>query len=304
MPARLIINADDFGLTPGINRSIEELHRAGVLSSATLMASGPAFDDALTIARRNPSLGVGCHVVLTDGIPVSAPQSIPSLLGLDRTSLRPSLSTFAAAALLGRLRPEDIRTEALAQIRKLQSAGVTVTHLDTHKHTHIFPAVHRPLLEAARLVSVPAVRNPFEPRWARARNRGPLLRRFQLRVLNTLQRSFMANPNLKNDVIRTSDGSLGIAVTGQLDSLTLRRLLDHLPDGDWELVCHPGYNDPDLDRVATRLRSHREIERTALLDIVPKALSQPGAPSLIHYGDLRSRTPTVKPMADQQERRS
>ncbi|HEY0163191.1 MAG TPA: ChbG/HpnK family deacetylase, partial [Edaphobacter sp.] len=69
MPARLIINADDFGLTPGINRSILELHRAGVLTSATLMATGPAFDEAVAIASSTPTLGVGCHVVLTDGVP-------------------------------------------------------------------------------------------------------------------------------------------------------------------------------------------------------------------------------------------
>ena len=82
MPPRLIINADDFGLTPGINRAIIELHRAGVLTSATLMATGPAFDDAAALARSNPSLGVGCHIVLTDGSPASPPETIPSLLGL------------------------------------------------------------------------------------------------------------------------------------------------------------------------------------------------------------------------------
>ena len=135
---------------------------------------------------------------------------------------------------------------------------------------------------------MPAVRNPFEQRWSLARNRGPLLRRLQLRVLHTLRRSFLASLHLQREAIATTDGTLGISATGQLNSLTLRRLLEPLPDGTWELVCHPGYNDPDLDRVATRLRSHREIERTALLAVVPEALSQPGAPSLIHYGDLRA----------------
>src|SRR5271154_4644382 len=83
MPPRLIINADDFGLTPGINRAIAELHQAGALTSTTLMATGPAFDDAVVMARANPTLGVGCHIVLTDGVPVSPPQTVPTLLGPD-----------------------------------------------------------------------------------------------------------------------------------------------------------------------------------------------------------------------------
>jgi predicted glycoside hydrolase/deacetylase ChbG (UPF0249 family) len=90
MPSRLIINADDFGLTSGINRSIAELNRAGVLTSATLMATGPAFEDAIAIARSLPSLGIGCHIVLTDGVPASLPETIPSLLGPDGKTFRPS----------------------------------------------------------------------------------------------------------------------------------------------------------------------------------------------------------------------
>src|SRR6202453_1019094 len=94
MPARLIINADDFGLTRGVNRAIAELHQAKALTSATLMATGAAFDDAVALAHANPALGVGCHVTLTDGIPVSSPQSIPTLLGPNGKNFRSSLSNF------------------------------------------------------------------------------------------------------------------------------------------------------------------------------------------------------------------
>ncbi len=94
MPARLILNADDFGLTPGINRAIAELHSAGALTSATLMANGPAFDDAIRIARAQPTLGIGCHIVLTDGMPVSPPETIPTLLGPDRKILPPLANGF------------------------------------------------------------------------------------------------------------------------------------------------------------------------------------------------------------------
>src|SRR5271154_5842107 len=99
MAPRLIINADDFGLTPGINRAVAELHQAHVLTSATLMATGPAFDDAVAIARANPTLGVGCHIVLTDGVPVLPPKDIPTLIGPDRKTFRPSLISFLKALL-------------------------------------------------------------------------------------------------------------------------------------------------------------------------------------------------------------
>ena len=117
MAARLILNADDFGLTRGINRAIGELHANGAVTSATLMANGPAFDDAVAIALKRPTLGVGCHVVLTDGIPVSHPSDIPSLLGSDGKTFRSSLPDFhargvARAGACGRHHPRGRRSGA------------------------------------------------------------------------------------------------------------------------------------------------------------------------------------------------
>src|SRR5258708_34688820 len=101
MPPQLIINADDFGLTPGINRAIAELHQAKALTSATLMATGAAFDDAVAVAHANPALGVGCHILLTDGTPVFPPKRIPTLLAPHRKTFRPSLVDFIQALLRG-----------------------------------------------------------------------------------------------------------------------------------------------------------------------------------------------------------
>jgi len=168
MAARLITNADDFGLTCGINRAILELHLAGAVTSATLMANGPAFEDAVAIALANPSLGVGCHVVLTDGTPLSHPQRIPTLLGADGKNFRPSLMDFLGAVLLGKVNEDEIAIEALAQVQQLQRAGIDVTHVDTHKHTHILPRVARPLLYVCERAGVGAIRNPFEERWSLA----------------------------------------------------------------------------------------------------------------------------------------
>ena len=287
MPARLILNADDFGLTPGINRAIGELASAGVLTSATLMATGPAFDDAVAVARAHPTLGVGCHIVLTDGIPVSPPNTIPSLIGSDGKSFRASLLNFVQALLRGCIRKQDIIREALAQIQKLQRAGIRITHLDTHKHTHLFPAIARPLLEVAEASSIHAIRNPFEPDWSRALDQGTVARRIALKMIARLRPHFEASLRLHQGRIHTTDGTLAISATGELNAATLAQILAALPPtGTYELCCHPGYNDRDLALANTRLRAHRNIEREALLSEIPKCLAHPNAPILIHYGDL------------------
>jgi predicted glycoside hydrolase/deacetylase ChbG (UPF0249 family) len=287
MATRLIINADDFGLTRGINRAVAELYQAKVLTSATLMAIGPAFEDAVAIAQANPALGVGCHVVLTDGVPISDPQSIPTLIGADGKTFRPSLVDFVQALLRGLIGEDDIEREALAQLQKLQRSGIGVTHLDTHKHTHLFPAVTRPLLRVAESASIGAIRNPFERSWSLALGHGNRLRRLQVKLLGRLHSQFERQPQIRNASVLTTDGTVGISATGHLDGPVLRQILQALPaEGDFELCCHPGYNDGDLDRVTTRLRAHRDVEREALLAELPRFGLQPNAPQLINYASL------------------
>jgi predicted glycoside hydrolase/deacetylase ChbG (UPF0249 family) len=287
MAPRLIINADDFGLTPGVNRAIAELHHAQALTSTTLMATGPAFDDAVAVAHANPTLGVGCHIVLTDGVPVSPPESISTLLGPDRKTFRPKLIDFVQSLLRGKIQEAEIEREAAAQIQKLQLAGIQVTHLDTHKHTHLFPAVLRPLLRLAEQHGVHAIRHPFEQSWSLALNHGNRIRRLQVKLLRSLKTQFERCPQIRDAHVFTTDGTIGISATGNLYRQTLHEILHAMPaEGTFELVCHPGYNDSDLDRITTRLRTHRDIERNALLTEVPALALHPNAPRLINYGEL------------------
>jgi predicted glycoside hydrolase/deacetylase ChbG (UPF0249 family) len=287
MPARLILNADDFGLTRGINRAIAELHSAGALTSATLMANGPAFDDAVRIARAQPSLGIGCHVVLIDGLPLSPPETIPTLLGPDGKSFRRSLTDFFAAVLIGKVSEAEIFREAQAQITRIQQQGIALTHLDTHKHTHILPRVARPLLAVAERAGIPAIRNPFEPRWSSAIGENPFLRRVLLRSFGYLQPLFAALPQIRSGRIRTTRGTLGISATGSLNPTSLAAILSAIPEGTWELVCHPGYSDRDLDALTTRLRASRDLERTTLLDVFFQQPQNPQGIQLIHYKGLQ-----------------
>jgi hopanoid biosynthesis associated protein HpnK len=260
---RLILNADDFGLTSGVNRAIIELHRAGVLTSASLMARAAATDEAIELARATPKLGVGCHLVLVDGEPVLHAQNLPTLVDPRTGRFHSTLGAFIKHLLTGHIHSTEIEDETAAQITLLQSKGVQLTHIDTHKHVHMFPAVLRPVLSAARAAGIRAVRNPFEPKWSRRATHGaPWLRRAQVSVLQLLEPAFRRI--MAEEGFTTTDGAIGVLATGTLDSTTLNSLLRNLPAGTCELVTHPGYNDRDLAQVRTRLRSSRETEREAL----------------------------------------
>lgn len=281
----LIVNADDFGLTSGVNRAITELHAAGVLTSATLMARAVATDEAVEIARRTPSLGVGCHVVLVDGDPVLPAEAIPTLVTPATKRFQPKLGMFLQRLLTGRMRATEIESEAAAQIAVLQNRGLRLTHIDTHKHTHMFPAVLRPVLRAARAAGIRAVRNPFEPAWSvRATNGAPWMRRAQVSILRRFERTFRQIAS--EEGFATTNGAIGVLATGTLDATTINSLLRNLPEsGTWELVTHPGYNDADLARAHTRLLAERETERNAL-----HALNQFPAVELISFAMLAERT--------------
>ena len=288
---RLIINADDFGFTSGVNRAIVEAHTRGIVTSSTLMANGRAFAEAARLAGTVPRLSIGCHVVLIDGEPVLSAEQLPSLTTRDSAPrFRDGLKTFAARALAGRIDADEVTAEATAQMRKIQSAGIVISHFDSHKHTHLFPEILRPLLRAAAACDVRALRNPFGPRlplrssqllarpslWTRCAEVF-VLRRFAGSFRRAVDREGFA----------TTDGTLGIEVTGALDETLFHAIARSIPQGTWEFVCHPGYNDADLQAAPTRLRQSREEElRVLTLPAARAVLSQEGI-ELICYRDLK-----------------
>ena len=282
--SRLIVNADDFGLTSGVNRAIVELHRSGVLTSATLMAKARATGEAIELAHANPSLGVGCHLVLIDGEPVLPATQIPSLIDKTTGMFPLTLTAFLARLLTGRIRSAEIEAEASAQILSLRARGVKLTHVDSHKHSHMFPAVLRPILRAARAAGIFCVRNPFEPEWAvHASPRAPWVRAAEVWALRKFRPFF--RHILAEERFVTTDGTIAVAGTGVLDVDGLRSLLENAPAGTWELVTHPGYNDAELAQIRTRLRGSRDVEREALgiLREFPQL-------ALISFANLASKT--------------
>ena len=290
---RLIVNADDFGYTPGVNRAIAEAHIHGIVTSSTLMAKGPAFNDAVRLATQLPKLSVGCHVVLIDGEPVLDQALLRSITSGNSAPPRfgAGLKSFAARALAGRLDAGEIEAETAAQIRKIQSAGITVSHLDSHKHTHLFPAVLRPMLRAAHSCGVRAIRNPFGPR--KPLESGELLARpslwtryAEIRILRALSGKF--SEAVRKQGFATPDGTLGVVATGALDEPLFRAIAGVIPQGTWEFVCHPGYNDADLQRANTRLRESRETELRVLTMPAARELLAQREIDLISYRDFAS----------------
>ncbi len=294
---KLIVNADDFGLTAGVNRGIVESSSDGVVSSTTLMANGPAFEDAVVAARSVPNLSVGCHVVLVDGTPVLPPDTVETLLAVrsaEPGKFYSSLSAFAARAMLGGFDRDQLVAEITAQIRKIQGAGIHVTHLDSHKHAHIFPEILIALLRAARICGVRAIRNPIVPVKAmpakQFKNKRELWKRYgQVRALHTFSGPF--HQRTKRAGLLTPDGVIGVIETGSREALKdaskdnskddpkvnsnhnsgysslLRQTLSNLPDGTWEFVCHPGYSDDALRATHTRLLDSRDEERHLLTSV-------------------------------------
>lgn len=285
---RLIVNADDFGLTPGVNRSIVELARVRGLSSATLMATSHALNEAITLARSTPQLGVGCHVVLVDGTCAAEPGKIATLAS-PNGEFRPTLGKFVRDLMLRRIREEHIEAEAIAQISRLQQAGLDLTHLDTHKHTHMFPAVLRPVLRAALRCGIRAIRNPFEAKWSiqattQAEAKVSTVRLFEIAILNRYRGRFVRS--VREAGLVTTDGALGVLATGILDRRILTNLLRQVPSGTWELVCHPAYPDAELAAIRTKLRESRGVEHEALHRTLPTELDANRRLKLITFDDL------------------
>ncbi len=291
---RLIVNADDFGMTRGINRAIVEGSKNGIITSTTLMATASAFNHAVSEAQAfSARVSVGCHVVLLDGTPALQPENVQTLLQPSLPTSTPEfrikLNDFARAAFTGNLDPSQVESEAAAQMQRLQDAGIQLSHFDCHKHAHMFPAVLRPLLRAANDHGVRAVRNPFGrllplPVGRILRNPNLWRRVSELGVLRSFAAGFRREVNQHG--LRTPDGSVGVLDTGTLDLESFLVVVDALPEGTWEFVCHPGYNDAELDQVRTRLRQSRETELSVLTSPDVRAALERLGIELISYRDL------------------
>jgi hopanoid biosynthesis associated protein HpnK len=288
---RLIVNADDFGLTTKINQAIMDAHYCGLISSTSLLANGEAFESAVTLSRQAPRLGVGVHLNLTEGQPVAPACRIPSLVnGQGCFGRKPG--RLWRAIILGRASTVDIEKELRAQIEKVLAAGIVATHLDSHKHVHALPVLGRMTIRLTRQYGIPAIRCVAE-RWS---GLGYLLGRFP-RAKTAILRQFLNSctlavvsrgwsRQLRQAGVAYAGHFYGLTPTGFLDEELLREILCHLPDGTSELMCHPGLVDEALRQTPTRLLEQREMEYQALSQPGIKLLAKDLGIQFINYGDL------------------
>ena len=260
----LIVNADDFGYTPGVNRAIVEASRAagrGIITATSLLASGAAFDDAVEQARRVPALDIGGHLNLVEGRPLSPTHQVAGLVDAAGNFLGAQRLTLQLVT--GRATREQIERECGAQVERLLAAGIQPSHLDTHQHTHLHPRMAAAVAGTARRYGIQWIRRPFDSLTGLGRY-GHWKRRVLASGLSVLAGSF-------DKIVRASglncvDHFTGFVLTGRLTIASLRATLENLPDGATELMCHPGYADAALAGASTNLLDQRERELEALCD--------------------------------------
>jgi hopanoid biosynthesis associated protein HpnK len=286
---RLIVNADDFGLTAGVNRGILRAFLEGILTSTTIMANGEAFEDAVAVARANPRLGVGCHLVLVGGNALTARDEAPTLV--DRNGRLPAtLGKLLARLACGVVKPEHIERELRAQIERVRARGIEPTHLDSHMHTHIWPLVMQSLARVAKEFGITRVRKPFEGLRGvlrLSRNGGGLAAIAQRAKAAAAQAAAPRFERLvKTHGLRTPDNFFGIALTGHLGAAEIVKILEALPEGTSELMCHPGLYDSELERAPTRLKRAREAELEGLVAPAARQTIEERGIQLISYREL------------------
>ena len=257
---KLIVTGDDFGLAVPVNEAIEEAHRRGILTTASLMVGAGVVADAVERARRLPTLKVGLHLVLVEGRPVLPPREIPDLVdGEGEFSSR-----LVGAGLNFFFRPgvgRQLEAEIRAQFEAFMKTGFHLDHVNSHNHMHLHPTVLGLILKVGRDYGLKAVRVPYEPllpSW-RASRTALFSRAASWLFLRPWSKLLQAR--LRHAGVRSNDYVFGLRDSGQMDADLVLRMLRHLPHGVTEMYFHPATRGcPEIDRTMPTYRYEREFE--------------------------------------------
>jgi hopanoid biosynthesis associated protein HpnK len=262
---KITFAADDFGLSEAVNEGIERAHRDGALQAASLMVAGPAAQDAVRSARRNPSLRVGLHLVVIEGPAISPPAAIPALV--DASGWFPSaqlglgINYFFRPAIR-----RQLAAEIRAQFAAFSATGLRLDHANAHKHMHLHPTVGAMMIRIGRTFGLQRIRVPAEPPdiLALCGTRATFGDKALYRWTGLLRRQARAAG------LATNDHCFGLAWTGHMTADRVTRLLAHLPDGESEIYFHPAAGrDATIDRLMPAYQ--HEAELATLLDPALKA---------------------------------
>ena len=259
---KLVVNADDFGFTRDVNQGIIEAHRRGILTATTIMSVGAEFEDAVRLARENPTLDIGVHLVLVGEPPF--PNTVAEL---------------TRAVMLRRIR---IYEELSAQVQRVLDAGLQPSHLDTHKHTHLLPPVLNAVARVSQDFKIPWVRRPFD--FPLAPGGISWRKRAVSRAFGVVRGRF--ERVLARHGCRSTDHFAGFQITGKFDASDVAALIRSLPEGSTEFMCHPGLCTDELRAARTRLKESREEELRALTSPEVRAALEESGVKLVNYGGL------------------
>ena len=278
--ARLVVNADDLGLHESVNDGIIRAHRDGIVTSASLIACGRAFEDALFRCRSCPELGLGIHLTLVEERPVASIEKVPSLVDRDGKMPR-SYKEFTRGWLSGKIRERDVQTELEAQVKQVLENGVRPSHLDSHQQVHCLPGVWKLALDIAKKYAVPYVRVPaFDSMWAGARSPVLPMIRTGVNLLAVVRR--LANPR----PVKFADHVRGFAFSGRMTRSRLLEILGTLRPGLTEVMVHPGLPNEDLRRQYWAWGDFGwEAELYALTDPLVAARCQQGDFTLTNFAE-------------------
>jgi predicted glycoside hydrolase/deacetylase ChbG (UPF0249 family) len=232
----IIFNADDFGLCASINAGVIASHRRGLVRSSSLICTGDAFEEAADYAVKNPSLDTGLHLSLVDGAPISDPRVVPTLVRKDGR-FHSSYASFLTHYLSGKIDLADVDREFRAQLRRAADAGLHISHLDSHQHLHVLPAILEIAIRLANENGIPTIRHPDES--------GAVFRFFTWRFKRAVQAlglqltCRMNRGRLAEGNVHGVDHFLGMMDAGRWNRESLPARIRSLPEGLTEICCHP-----------------------------------------------------------------
>ncbi|MBZ0272401.1 ChbG/HpnK family deacetylase [bacterium] len=270
----LIVNADDFGIAAGVNQAVAKAFDAGILRSATIMAGGAHFDEAVCIAKDRPALGVGVHMTLTQLAPVAPIDDVPNLApgGI----FAPTHVSFARRLLSGKIPRREIEIEFSAQIERVLAAGIDITHLDSNGHLHVLPRVRAAFAAVAKKFGVAKMRVPMLGGPSRSAEE-------YVKAIAIAATARAARPAFRG--LAHPDHLWGLAASGDMNRTRVLAIIERLVPGTHELMTHPADHDPDFTR-AFPWGYHGEAELAALCDLEVNAMVERRGVVLGNYRDI------------------
>lgn len=240
----IYFNADDFGWTDGHNQAVEQAHRSGVLNRASLLCNGQAFDQAVRLAREMPGLKIGIHLTLNEGKPLSSPRTLPMLLN-GGNAFPDTLKELALLWLRGRLSRAEIYQEWRAQIERGLSAGLKLSHLDSHKHVHLLPPLLDVAIQLAGDYQIAYLRLPKENPVGTTYQRGPL-------GLISWLLAVRAQCAMRHSGLSFADLFIGVGSSGTMTEDRLIQAVRGAPEGTTEIMTHPAVITPAVAELQHR----------------------------------------------------